>query len=197
MPRPADMPASKVGWRFDPDRAVLLIHDMQRYFLSFYGEESPLVAALVANVARVKAACRSHRLPVVYTAQPTRQSPADRALLNDMWGAGIDTRPELVDIEPALRPDGEDVVLTKWRYSAFIRTELASLMTEWRRDQLVICGVYGHIGCMMTAAHAFQLDVQPFLVGDAIADFSLDEHMMALRYVATRCGVVTTVGALT
>ncbi len=33
-------------------------------------------------------------------------------------------------------------------------------------------------------------DVRPFLALDATADFSRDEHLMALNYTARRCGAV-------
>ena len=42
------------------------------------------------------------------------------------------------------------------------------------------------------------LDMQAFLVGDALADFSLEEHAMALKYATGRCAkVVDTATALT
>ena len=52
------------------------------------------------------------------------------------------------------------------------------------RDQLVICGVYAHVGILMTAHEGFSNDIQTFLVADAIADFSADFHRMALEYAA-------------
>ncbi|AAQ59158.1 Acyl carrier protein/domain [Chromobacterium violaceum] len=191
LPQAADFPANKTAWRVDPKRAALLIHDMQRYFLAFYGEDSALVNELVSKVEALRRWADSHGVPVIYTAQPTEQKPEDRALLNDMWGPGLTTAdPAVQAVTPRLAPRERDTVLVKWRYSAFQRSDLQEKMKAWGRDQLVICGVYAHIGCMMTACDAFMRDIQAFMVGDAVADFSEEEHKMALRYVATRCGAV-------
>ncbi|MBB2972801.1 isochorismatase [Mesorhizobium sp. RMAD-H1] len=191
MPRPETLPANRTAWQPDPKRAVLLIHDMQRYFLRYYDADGQLVRRLVDNLVRLRAWAGENGVPVVYTAQPHDQPAADRALLNDMWGPGLTAAdPALQEVVAELAPAAGDIVLTKWRYSAFKRSDLLQRMNEWGRDQLVIGGVYAHIGCMVTAVEAFMSDIQPFLVGDAVADFSEGEHRMALQYVATRCGCV-------
>jgi len=191
LPAAASLPVNRVKWQIAPRRAVLLIHDMQDYFLRFYGEDNPLRQGLVANIGRLRDWADESGVPVVYTAQPTEQSAADRALLNDMWGPGLTVAdPALQRVTPALAPRAHDTVLVKWRYSAFHRSDLETRMRDWDRDQLIIAGVYAHIGCMTTALDAFMRDIRPFLVADALADFSEAEHRMALTYVAGRCGVV-------
>ena len=45
---------------------------------------------------------------------------------------------------------------------------------------------------MVTAVDAFMRDVQPFLVADALGDFSRDRHDQALEWTAQRCGTVST-----
>ncbi|KVD74319.1 isochorismatase [Burkholderia sp. ABCPW 14] len=189
-PMPADIPESRVAWRFDAARAALLVHDMQDYFLDSYDRDAAPIPDAIANVRRLIDFARANGMPVYYTAQLPQQAAAERGLLTDMWGPGLTAQPGRAPICSALAPASGDVVLDKWRYSAFQRSDFESMLRGAQRDQLVICGIYAHIGCLMTACEAFMKDVQPFFVADALADFSEHEHRMALDYVARRCGKV-------
>ncbi|MFJ7954362.1 isochorismatase family protein [Lysinibacillus sp. NPDC096418] len=191
MPGTNDLPEKKVNWKLDRNRAVLLIHDMQQYFLNpFVPNESPFVE-LIDNIKQIKKKCEELQIPIVYTAQPGAQKKEDRALLTDFWGPGLADDDCLTKIVDEIAPSETSTVNTKWRYSAFKRSNLLSMMNEQGRDQLIICGVYAHIGCLLTACDAFMEDIEPFFVVDAVADFSLDYHKMAMNYVSARCGVAT------
>jgi isochorismate hydrolase len=188
---PEDLPANVARWTVDPSRAVLLVHDMQHFFLRPFGGRAP-APELVANTTRLRRTAAALGMPVAYTAQPGGMTREQRGLLKDFWGPGM--TPSAVDrevIAPIAPADG-DWLLTKWRYSAFFNTELRARMWRAGRDQLVVCGVYAHVGVLMSAVEAFTYDIQPFLVADAVADFSEAEHRLALDYAAGRCAVVTT-----
>ncbi|MDH6123572.1 isochorismatase family protein [Kitasatospora sp. GP82] len=192
MPGQGDLPENIAQWTVDPKRAVLLIHDMQKYFLKpFPAGESP-VTDLVHNVTLLRERCAALGVPVAYTAQPGGMTPEQRGLLNDFWGPGMTIDPEHKQVVDPIQPVEGDLLLTKWRYSAFHKTELQQFMREQGRDQLIVCGVYAHVGVLMSTCDAFTLDIQPFLVGDAIADFTLDYHRLALTYAAERCAMVVT-----
>lgn len=189
MPGEHELPANIAPWTIDPARAVLLVHDMQNYFVAPFPVGASPTSELVNNSVALRERFAALGAPVVYTAQPGGMSEADRGLLKDFWGSGMTTDPEHRDVIDPLRPSTEDTVLTKWRPSAFCRTGLLELLRARGRDQLVICGVYAHVGILMTAHEGFSNDIETFLVADAIADFSEEYHRMALEYAAARCSV--------
>jgi bifunctional isochorismate lyase/aryl carrier protein len=189
MPTDAELPPNAACWRPDPARAVLLIHDMQRYFVDRFPPGEP-VSRLVANIAMIRGTAFIAGVPVVYTAQPGGMGRTERGLLHDLWGPGMGDDPGARGIVAALAPRLGDVVVRKLRYSAFFRSDLADLMASLGRDQLIVCGVYAHIGCLATASDAFSRDIEPFLVADAVADFTQADHRLALDYAARTCAVV-------
>lgn len=190
LPREEELPASRPDWPLAADRAALLVHDMQAYFVDAFTPGVAPIAPAIDAIARLIAAARARGVPVFYTAQNGDQDRRDRGLQADLWGPGMRHAPEHQAIVAPLAPADGDFVLVKHRYSAFQRSNLETLMRARGRDQIVICGVYAHIGCLMTAGEAFQLDIQPFFAADALGDFSRAWHDAALAEVADCCGVV-------
>ncbi|QLY33189.1 isochorismatase family protein [Nocardia huaxiensis] len=195
MPTLDEVAGNQVPWTVEPARTALLIHDMQQYFLSAYDAEQEPARTLIANIARLRNRCHELGIPVIYTMQPGNQHPSRRGILADFWGTGMQHGPD-TEVIAELRPDERDIQVTKWRYSAFQRTDLRELLGYYNRDHLMVTGVYTHMGCMLSAAEAFMSDVRPFLALDATADFSREEHVMALNYTARRCGAVLTTAEL-
>ncbi len=60
LPRAAELAPNRVDWQLDPQRTALLIHDVQHYFVSFYGTDNPLVQTMIENIQRIKAYCYQH-----------------------------------------------------------------------------------------------------------------------------------------
>ena len=197
LPTAGELPANRVRWTPEPARAVLLVHDLQNHFLdAFAAGEQPL-SGMLANTARLIAAARTAGVPVVYSVQRGGQTPAERGLQLDFWGPGVADDPVKLAIPETVAPAPADTVLTKWKYSAFVRTDLATLMAGWERDELIVTGVYAHIGVLMSAADAWMRDIRAYVAADAVADFSRADHDQALRWAAGRCAAVTTTDALT
>jgi len=192
LPTAAELPAARGPWQPETGRLALLVHDMQRYFLAAYEVQAEPIAPAIANLARLLSHARSRGIPVFYTAQRGNQDRRDRGLQADLWGPGMRAVPEHETIVDALAPADGDHVLVKHRYSAFQRSNLETLMQARGRDQVLITGVYAHIGVLSTATEAFQRDIQTFVAADAVADFTRADHDMALHWIARTCGVPLT-----
>ncbi|MFI9804318.1 isochorismatase family protein [Streptomyces sp. NPDC052301] len=190
MPGPCAPVENRVGWTPDAQRAVLLVMTMQHYFLRPYPRDASPRDGLLANSAALIRTCRELRVPVVHTVQPGTQAPGERGLLTDFWGKGLDDALDDVAIVDEVAPDASGAVLSTWRYSAFHGTDLERRLRSLGRDQLVICGVYAHLGCTTTAVDAFSRNVEAFLAADAVAGFSAHQHRAALDWAAGCCAAV-------
>lgn len=195
IPSGSQVPSSTARWVVEERRVALLVHDMQNYFVRPFGTAT--TETLVGNIERLIERFRSWGAPVAYTAQPGRMTTEQRGLLADIWGPGMNSSEADRQILERLRPTDDDWRLTKWRYSAFHRSDLAERMSSAGRDQLVLCGVYGHVGVLMTAVESFTRDIETFVVADAIGDFSRAHHDLTLNYAATNCAVVCSTADLT
>ncbi|PSL52246.1 isochorismate hydrolase [Saccharothrix carnea] len=190
LPTSDDLPANTATWTADPRRAVVLIHDMQRYFVRPFPDS--LRDRIIGNIAALREACAARGARIAYTAQPGGMTEQDRGLLRDFWGPGMRVDPGDREVVDELAPAEGDWVFTKWRYSAFFRSDLLARMRADDRDQLIVCGVYAHVGVLVTALEAYTNDIRTFVVADAIGDFTADYHRLAVEYAAQRCAVVAT-----
>ncbi|WP_313422690.1 isochorismatase family protein [Stenotrophomonas rhizophila] len=196
LPLAGELPPPRGPWVPRTERMALLVHDMQQYFLAAFAAEAAPLAPAVANIARLLAHCRARDMPVFYTAQRGNQDRRDRGLQADLWGPGMSATAEHETILAALAPAPGDHVLVKHRYSAFQRSNLDTMLRARGRDQLLVTGVYAHIGCAATVTEAFQRDIEAFIAADAVADFSRADHDLALHLIARTCGVPLTTDQL-
>jgi len=191
IPRREEIIPNIVHWRITPNEAVLLVHDMQRFFMRALPRG--IAKPLTGSVATLIEWARQKSMPVAYTAQPGRMTQEQRGLLRDFWGKGMQAEPYDREIESSCIAHEDDWRLTKWRYSAFFKTDLLSLMRRNRKRQLIICGVYAHVGILTTAIESFSHDIETFIVSDAVADFTRNDHLHALNHAVRTCASVVSV----
>lgn len=182
---------NKIHWQLSRDRVVLLVHDMQNYWVDLFVDREPLVN----NVCALLDTFRSARLPVFFCRGERARSRFERGLGLAVWGDGLNAahvREEDCRNLDALAPRDDEYVIHKPRHSAFFDTELEPTLRKMNRDQVIVCGVFAHHGVMVSCIDGYMRNFQMTMVADALGDYSEPEHRMALQYVAQMCGAVST-----
>lgn len=183
---------NRVQWQISPERAALLIHDMQKYYIRPLNKGEQPARRLIENVKAVKEASVALNIPVIYTVCHPCEHIEQRGLLNDFWGGGMTNTPENVEILDEIKPnENRDYIIVKHKYSAFYMSNLADTLKKLNRDQLIITGVYSHIGCLATALDALMRDIKVFYIADAVGTFSSDLHQYSLAIIGNCCGQIT------
>ncbi|AKK07200.1 isochorismate hydrolase [Corynebacterium mustelae] len=180
----ADIPIvdSQRRWELKPSQAALLVHDYQNYFLNFL---SPLLQQeLLDATNRIIKAARNYEMPIIFSGQAGYGDRAERGIIRDLWGKGMASSGTEIELDPRLSRSSTDYTVTKQRYSAFASTNLASILSATRRNQLVLCGIYGSVGIIATAYDCVNRDLESFLIPDAIADFTSVDHELTVNLLS-------------
>lgn len=155
-------------------RPALILVDFARAYLD---EGAPLAASygqVAKNAARLRGAAKAAGRPVVFTrveyvpGDPTRDG--GHFYRKIMALRCFDRGNPLGDFSNALRPDEDEIVITKQYPSAFFGTRLAEILAETGVDTCVIAGL-STSGCVRaTALDALCHGFVPLVVRDACGD---------------------------
>jgi nicotinamidase-related amidase len=176
----------------DPTRTALLAMDLQTEVLARLGERG---APLLERAARVIAAARQARLPVIYVVvgfRPGYPELSPRSPLYELVAKtgrlGLGTPG--AEIAAAVRPEEGDVVVVKRRVSAFAGTDLEMILRAKGIDTLVLLGIATGGVILSTVRHGADADYRLVVVKDCCADADEEVHRVLTEKVLARQATV-------
>ncbi|UCE45813.1 MAG: cysteine hydrolase [Methanobacteriota archaeon] len=164
-----------------PTESALLVIDMQRYFLD---EDShacvPAGRSVLENIRKLADFFRAKRRPVIFTRHALLdEEPA--GIMERWWSDVLRVGDPLSEFAPEIAPEPSDQVLRKTRYSAFVGTDLDSVLRTNGVRSVVVTGVMTHLCCETTARDAFMRDFDVYFVVDGTASSDEELHLSSLR----------------
>ena len=171
-------------------KAALLVIDLQRWCLE-RGHEDKLerVGALIARTNGLVDFFRERTSPVVKVQHVHKAdgSTWNQSMKKHWTGQPIEGTVTEGTWEAERHPDvhsyDTDVVLTKTRASAFIRTELEDLLRERAVDTVVLAGFAFNRCVGLTAIDAWERDFRVVLAGEAIVGSNVADGDLMLGYL--------------
>jgi len=153
-------------------RPALVLVDLARAYID---SSSPLYLgderAFLANIELV-AAARDAGIPVIFTRVEYMPGGRDGGLFYKKVAAlSLFQKGEpMAEFDPRLRPEAEDIIVTKQYPSAFSGTSLTATLTAMGVDSCIVSG-FSTSGCVRASAlDALQNGFVPIVVSDACGD---------------------------
>ncbi len=185
-------------YAINPESTALLLIDAQHEYFSELGNlHTPHAAGIEKNLIELRETARKSGVRTVHVQHVHRSSGVDVGRMGDFDETEVFTEGSAgAEIISSLSPDDEEIVVKKNRYSAFVNTELESILRGNRIDTVIVCGLMTQYCSVTTARHAHDLDYKVIFVSDANAGPDLPDvgfgeitHEDALRVVATMLAV--------
>lgn len=165
-----------------PEKAALLIIDMQDFFLN---EKShayvPSMQAIVPKLKNLQNHFLQNNLTVIQTKHSNTINDAGQMM--SWWGAILTPNDPMVRIIPELA-DSRIPVIPKSQYDAFCETDLEQRLRNNGIEQVIIGGVMTHLCCESTARAAFFKGFDVFFIIDGVATYNEQFHFNSLHNLA-------------
>jgi nicotinamidase-related amidase len=180
----------------DLSRAAVLSMDLQTAIVSIYAKAHE---EFLPRVAGVLGAARGRGLKVVHVQVGFRPGLPEISSRNQLFSA-VKSNPQwrqifegpAGQIHAAVAPEGEDVVVTKHRISAFAGTDLDMILRANEIDTLVLLGIATSGVVLSTLLHAIDADYRAVVVKDCCVDQDAEVHACLTEKIFARMAAVIT-----
>ena len=161
-------------------RTALLSMDLQTAIASIYTKDD---SEFLPRIATVLNAARKNNLRVMHVQVGFRPGLPEVDARNQLFGA-IKNSPQWQQIfqgpagaiHPDVAPQGDEIVITKHRVSAFAGTDLDMILRANEIDTLILLGIATSGVVLSTLLHASDADYRLFVVKDCCTDRDFEVH---------------------
>jgi len=174
-------------WKLLPEKAALLVLDMQNYFLDPASHAfTPSAPAIVPKINKLIEIAGGKKMEIIFTRHVNDVENAEmmgkwwRDLIADgSWESEISMTVGLYDGKTV----GQDVckIIVKDQYDAFYRTDLEEYLRSKKIEQVIITGVLTNLCCETTARSAFTKGFEVLFPIDATAAYNREFHLSTFR----------------
>ena len=192
----------------DPERAVLIIQDMQNDVMMAGGAWAETGAPehakeqnVVENVKRLAEACRAAGIPVIHVHYIVEDG-APGLKLNAGLFQGVKETGGLVrgswGAAPAegLEPQEGDFVVEKMRMNAWEGTRFEHLMKGLGRDTVIVTGAWTNMSVEHTARTGADKGYYMIVPEDGCSTMNADWHNASINFALQNVSTVTTCAAV-
>lgn len=168
---------------FKKETSALLIIDMQNAFihpegsLAKMGLDTSRSSIVIEPIKKLKQEFKRQNRPVIYIQHTHRPDGTDGGMVAKVFppimglGHCFDGTWD-AEITEALKPDHDDYIVKKHRYSAFYHTQLEEVLRGLKIEQLVVTGIATNVCVESTVRDAFYRDYNVFVPREATASFT-------------------------
>jgi ureidoacrylate peracid hydrolase len=152
-----------------PTKSALIIIDAQNEYFSPSGQLfTPNAEKIRQNLVMLRNAAKRAQMLTVFVKHEHRKTGYDVGRMGDFDDLDVFVHgTQSVEIIPELCVSDDDIVIKKTRYSAFVNTELDSILRGNKIDTVLIAGMMTQFCSVTTARHAHDLDYKVIFIPDA------------------------------